>query len=496
MKLSKNFTLDELIKSPSATRWGFEEQFTPTQNIVDNLTLLCNKVLQPIRDILKDTLTISSGYRCPRLNAKIGGAYTIINGKPVQSSQHCFDDQTEILTEDGWKSIKDIDTISHVYSLNTQTNNIELVEVSSKIIREFDGTLIGGKNAHIDFLVTDEHRMYCVPEGRNNPEFRFELAKDIFEKRRTFYTAGKINSDKYPENLTFLKLCMATIADGCVKQNTNSSSVNIVFSLVKQKEISTIEEYLNELNITYYKSQRKENSLADNPVWLYTINAEDSKKIVSIIGLNKKIPKFILEMSPEAIYSLFVSYANFDGSFDFRDGCSSISITSIDKDNIDVLRTMSILCGRRCTMSEGIRTTNFGTNYFYTINSSENNTSRLNEDKYYIQEYKGFVWCLNNKNTTLIIKRNNKISIQGNCYGQAADINYIKQGAEHNNLILAAIKELMSDPTFHFDQCIVEFGTDSNPAWVHISYSEGKNRMQVLRAYKSGKKTLYKEWKL
>ena len=96
MKLSKNFTLDELTKSPSATRWGFEEQFTPTQDIVSNLTLLCNKVLQPIRDILKDTLTISSGYRCPRLNAKIGGAYTIINGKPVQSSQHCFGQAADI----------------------------------------------------------------------------------------------------------------------------------------------------------------------------------------------------------------------------------------------------------------------------------------------------------------------------------------------------------------------------------------------------------------
>lgn len=170
MKLSKNFALDELTKSPSATRWGFEEQFAPTQDIVDNLTLLCTKVLQPIRDILKDSITVTSGYRCPRLNAKIGGAYTIINGKPVQSSQHCF--------------------------------------------------------------------------------------------------------------------------------------------------------------------------------------------------------------------------------------------------------------------------------------------------------------------------------------GQAADINYVKSDGDHNNLILAAVKELMSDPAFVFDQCIVEFGTDTNPAWVHISYSNKKNRMQVLRAYKSGKKTLYKEWKL
>ena len=43
-----------------------------------------------------------------------------------------------------------------------------------------------------------------------------------------------------------------------------------------------------------------------------------------------------------------------------------------------------------------------------------------------------------------------------------------------------------------FDQLIFEFGTDSNPDWVHVSYNEGKNRKQVLRAYKQGNKTVYK----
>jgi zinc D-Ala-D-Ala carboxypeptidase len=32
-----------------------------------------------------------------------------------------------------------------------------------------------------------------------------------------------------------------------------------------------------------------------------------------------------------------------------------------------------------------------------------------------------------------------------------------------------------------FDQLIFEYGDDSGPDWVHISYRSGKNRMQVLR---------------
>lgn len=96
MKLSRNFTLEEMTKSPSAVRWGFDEQFNPPDEVIKNLMLLCNKVLQPIRDALKNPIIITSGYRCPRLNAKIGGAYTVINGKPVQTSQHCFGQAADI----------------------------------------------------------------------------------------------------------------------------------------------------------------------------------------------------------------------------------------------------------------------------------------------------------------------------------------------------------------------------------------------------------------
>jgi hypothetical protein len=42
-----------------------------------------------------------------------------------------------------------------------------------------------------------------------------------------------------------------------------------------------------------------------------------------------------------------------------------------------------------------------------------------------------------------------------------------------------------------FDQLIWEFGTDLQPSWVHISFATGKNRKQVLRAKKVGKKTMY-----
>lgn len=79
MQLSKNFSLSELLESPTARRLKIAEQFTPPKSVVDNLELLCKHILQPLRDVLGLPIVVSSGYRSPIVNAKVGG---------VASSQH------------------------------------------------------------------------------------------------------------------------------------------------------------------------------------------------------------------------------------------------------------------------------------------------------------------------------------------------------------------------------------------------------------------------
>jgi hypothetical protein len=44
----------------------------------------------------------------------------------------------------------------------------------------------------------------------------------------------------------------------------------------------------------------------------------------------------------------------------------------------------------------------------------------------------------------------------------------------------------------NFDQIIWEFGNDTNPDWVHVSYeSTGKQRKQKLKAVRTNGKTSY-----
>ena len=65
------------------------------------------------------------------------------------------------------------------------------------------------------------------------------------------------------------------------------------------------------------------------------------------------------------------------------------------------------------------------------------------------------------------------------CKGQAIDIDDV-YGYKTNSEMYHWIKENLS-----FDQMIWEFGTDTQPNWVHVSYvSEENNRNRCLKAYK------------
>jgi len=73
------------------------------------------------------------------------------------------------------------------------------------------------------------------------------------------------------------------------------------------------------------------------------------------------------------------------------------------------------------------------------------------------------------------------------CHGQAIDLDDTF-GRATNAEMFEFIKEHLD-----FDQIIWEFGDDTNPDWVHVSYvSPEQNRNRCLQAYKENGKTNYK----
>jgi len=72
MKLSEHLDLVEVTRSESAKRRGISNM--PTEEHIQNLKTLAEKVFEPIRANFRQPIRISSGYRSQSLNAAIGGA--------------------------------------------------------------------------------------------------------------------------------------------------------------------------------------------------------------------------------------------------------------------------------------------------------------------------------------------------------------------------------------------------------------------------------------
>jgi hypothetical protein len=72
MELSKSFTLNELTKSQEAIRLGIDN--IPNEEHIENLKILCEKILQPLRDYYGMPVSISSGYRSVALCEAIGSS--------------------------------------------------------------------------------------------------------------------------------------------------------------------------------------------------------------------------------------------------------------------------------------------------------------------------------------------------------------------------------------------------------------------------------------
>jgi len=80
-QLSDHFTLEELCRSQVAARHGIDNMLREPRDaaIIENLTRVCEQILEPVRSHYGVPFSPSSGYRCLALNRQL---------KSSDSSQH------------------------------------------------------------------------------------------------------------------------------------------------------------------------------------------------------------------------------------------------------------------------------------------------------------------------------------------------------------------------------------------------------------------------
>ena len=102
MKLSAHFDLAEFTRSESAKREGLDN--TPPSEHLENIKVLCEKVLEPIR-LRFGPINISSGYRGKMLNHFIGGSI---------SSDHCVGRAADIDMDDMGSGVTNTEIFNYI----------------------------------------------------------------------------------------------------------------------------------------------------------------------------------------------------------------------------------------------------------------------------------------------------------------------------------------------------------------------------------------------
>lgn len=88
----KFFTIDELTKSDTATRNNISN--VPNEQEKNNLIALVDNILDPLREAYGQSIIVTSGYRCEKLNNLVKGSKT---------SQHRFGQAADIRSKQDTK---------------------------------------------------------------------------------------------------------------------------------------------------------------------------------------------------------------------------------------------------------------------------------------------------------------------------------------------------------------------------------------------------------
>lgn len=318
---------------------------------------------------------------------------------------HCIDDQTEVLTAEGWKAYSTIKQSDKVLNYNMSTHKIEEDNINAIISKNYTGNVYHFQPKGSDIRVTDNHDMLII--NKQTLAVKKIPAKELYNKKQKVIIRAAIQEKKGVElSDNLLRLLVWISADG---NRPKSSSSLIRFCLYKKRKICRLEKLLTNMNILYKKYNHKDKGTSINfalPAELQNLSFKPIDNIIT--SCNQHQCSVILE-----------EYAHTDGTHN----CGSIIIYTSKKEEADRIQLMCITNGYGCSISKRI-------NHGFKLQSNQNKVSyELNIVKtpyrYIDQPQKTTTiehvvnehfWCLNTNNGTLIIRRNGKVNITGNCH--------------------------------------------------------------------------------
>lgn len=238
----------------------------------------------------------------------------------------CFDDQTEILTSDGWIYFKDLTTDHAVASLVDGDTLIYQKPLEVQCY-DFDGEMYKVESNQVDLVVTPNHNMWVA--GKNGKTYKKQRADSLMNKSVRY----KKNAEKYIVNEeldeesdeenelidgdefvipaygksgdmyvdldAFIEFFGIWIAEGCVSTAKKSSSASISIAGHKQRVKDALDRLCPILGFNLKKTKYHSDDVEDNLYRIHSVQLCSYFAKYSLGAINKYLPKWVWSLNQE-----------------------------------------------------------------------------------------------------------------------------------------------------------------------------------------------------
>ena len=349
----------------------------------------------------------------------------------------CYSSDTQVLTEDGWVYWTEVttDTVLAAYDLKTGLVNFE----SPSAVQRWD---YSGKMYHLDgqaldFLVSPDHRMIVQTRKKDGTwtESYDITSSEVYGKSVRYITTGNLsNSDRTHistpiDDSSFWSLIGFWVGDGDIHTSKNT----LRFHLKKSRKINYLENLCSQLGLDFYvtKNDRYVVSYPEIGNWMQ-LNCLTEKS-------TKKLPDGYLRLEKDCVYGLFDGLKNSDGTI--RRNTWSYSTTS--KILSEQLQAIAAVNDLKFTCSVENREDENHSDLYYLrmtdriyprVEINQSNRSRTYKEEWI--DYTGEIHCATVSTGALIVRRNGKVAICGNCL-EHPGITFSVAGFVHNVIVQA-----------------------------------------------------------
>ena len=352
----------------------------------------------------------------------------------------CYDEQTEVLTKDGWKFFKDLREKDELFTL-TEKNEVQLHSPTKFFEYDYEGEMYHFSTRSLDLLVTPNHRM-VVDQAQNGvrkfveaqnfdfnnhriPKKSFWLGKEElwFLLPGIEYTKyggeGKVPYQVLKDSLRikmddWLKFFGFWIAEGSAdnEEIAPSHGYRVIISQVNEQKRAEIEGVLDKLPFNYAK-EGNNYVICNKQLWTYLHQFGK--------GHDKFIPREIKDLSKRQLKILFDWMVKGDGCV--RKTTGEINYWTSSKKLADDLQEIIMKLGWLGTLTcqQGktaeIEGRKIKSGLIYVLGVQKAKHFRLRKSNIKKVYYKGKVYCCEVENHTLLVRRNGKVAWCGNSIG-------------------------------------------------------------------------------